>query len=234
MDHDFTAASAADTQPTAAADANAVRVKGNVTLEPLAAGKTNANGTTHAAERCHLRLSGDLSYEPEYRNRYGAFAGPIEKSHSIPQLSNIRFQGEFDGTAEYRDSFREYERYARCAPIMPTNHLRPGGNGYINDSAAVVSASTATMTTATTTADSTQQTGEYAEKYQTPLRAEKAVLARHEDQFSLLPMAGNGSERDGKVADGEVVREVSKPEKGKAKQDHLALNGRMEYHPEYR
>lgn len=189
--------------------------------------RTLLGGGQHAAERCHLHLSGELSYAPEYRSQFVG-AAPIDKSHSIPQLSNIRFQGKFDGMAEYRDSFREYDRYARCAPIRNPGHLRTAG--------------------AEATAAAANASGEYAEKYQAPVAPERTVRAhRQEDQFSLTPVAGDGvgggtaairaaeqAERSTAANIGQDVGDVAKPERGRAKGDFLSLKGSMEYSPDYR
>lgn len=244
-DHQFndTAAHEHESQP------HAIHLDGQLTVEPQqqpAAGAEAqlfatkhrtvlAAGGQHAAERCHLHLSGELSHAPEYRSQFVGHAGaPIEKSQSIPQLSNIRFQGKFEGVAEYRDSFREYDRYARRAPILNPGHLRT-----------VTAAKGATAAGSNAAASKTTMGGgEYADKFQAPAPGtEKAALARHEDQFSLMPLAaqssdagGGGESRSAETADriGRDVASMPKPERGKAKVDFLAMNGRMEYSPEYR
>lgn len=216
-------------QPTTAAtvdiDPKNVAAAGSVTPnEPhgiASKHRTLLGGGQHAAERCHLHLSGELSYAPEYRSQFVGFPAPIEKSHSIPQLSNIRFQGKFGGVAEYRDSFREYDRYARCAPIRNPGHLRTAG---------------AVATTATTASEA-KSAGEYAEKFQAPLAPERVVRAhRQEDQFSLTPVAGDvgGGTAATRSTERTAPVDMAKPVRGRPKCDFLALKGSMEYNPEYR
>lgn len=85
--------------------------------------------------------------------------------------------------------------------------------------------------------------GEYADQFQAPAPGtEKATSARHEDQFSLMPLAdGDAAASSNEIRSAETAEHIGrnvggvlKPDRGKAKVDFLALNGRMEYSPEYR
>ncbi|XP_069964946.1 uncharacterized protein [Bactrocera oleae] len=61
----------------------------------------------------------------EYKQQFVRF--PIEKACSIPQISHLKIQGEFDGVPEYKDSFKIYETYLKSAPIKKVDNLRTPG-----------------------------------------------------------------------------------------------------------
>lgn len=175
--------------------------------------KTESSGK-HASQLDHLSLSGELRMEPEYRSQFVTF--PIEKSQSVPQISNIQFQGKFGGVAEYTDSFREYEHYAKSAAIRNPDHLTvkgavmggDGGDG--NDK------------------------GEYAEKFIAPDKSavEMSVSAKKNDSFRLQSHNINRmAEYNDQFKDPKIS---TLPKRGKPRSDILALNGTMEYSPEYR
>lgn len=159
------------------------------------------------SQTCHLRLEGELSYQPEYRSQFVTF--PIEKSHSIPQLTNIRFQGKFVGVPEYRDSFKFHDQYVKCAPIIKPGHLSVKG--------------------------SVESVGEYSEHFKVPDRkaVEKSVSAKKGDKFHLLgEMAGNQqAEYTESFKDPKITK---MPERAKPRESILSLTGNMDYAPEYR
>lgn len=174
------------------------------TVEPNR--KTEASNKNDS-QTCHLRLEGELSYQPEYRSQFVTF--PIEKSHSIPQLTNIRFQGKFVGIPEYADSFKFYDNYAKCAPIIKPGHLSVKG--------------------------SVESVGEYSENFKEHNRqtVEKGVSAKKSDKFHLLgEMDGNQqAEYTESFKDPNITK---MPERAKPRESILSLTGNMDYTPEYR
>lgn len=174
------------------------------TVEPNR--KTDASNKNDS-QTCHLRLEGELSYLPEYRSQFVTF--PIEKSHSIPQLTNIRFQGKFVGIPEYADSFKFYDNYAKCAPIIKPGHLSVKG--------------------------SVESVGEYSENFKEHKRqtVEKGVSAKKSDKFHLLgEMDGNQkAEYTESFKDPNITK---MPERAKPRESILSLTGNMDYTAEYR
>lgn len=159
------------------------------------------------SQTCHLRLEGELSYQPEYRSKFITF--PIEKSHSIPQLSNIRFQGKFVGVPEYKDSFKFYDQYVKCAPIIKPGHLSVKG--------------------------SVESIGEYSENFKEHDRnlVEKSVSTKKSDKFHLLgEMTGHQqAEYTESFKDPKITK---MPVRAKPRESILSLKGNMDYTPEYR
>lgn len=165
----------------------------------------------HASQINHLNLTGALTMEPEYRSQFVTY--PIEKSQSVPQISNIQFNGKFGGVAEYRDSFREYDHYAKIDPIRNPDHLTVqgavmGGDGGV--------------------------TAEYTDRFKAPdhRALEKQVSAKKSDLFRLQgheerrPAEYNDRFRDPKIR--------TLPQRGKPRSDIMAMDGEMDYTPEYR
>lgn len=159
------------------------------------------------SQTCHLRLEGELSYQPEYRSQFITF--PIEKSHSIPQLTNIQFQGKFVGVPEYKDSFKFYDQYVKCAPIIKPGHLSVKG--------------------------SVESIGEYSDNFKghDQRTVDKRVSAKKSDKFHLLgEMDGNQqAEYTESFKDPKITK---MPERAKPRESILSLNGNMDYTPEYR
>lgn len=81
-------------------------------------------------QRCHLKLQGEMNYIPEYRSQFVPQLG--ERAHSIPQLSSIKFHGEFAGVPEYQDRFKVYDCYSKSAPIKKPDHLTSCGGIKMN------------------------------------------------------------------------------------------------------
>lgn len=170
------------------------------------------SSSKHASQMDHLNLSGELRMEPEYRSQFVPF--PIEKSQSVPQVNNIKFQGKFGGVAEYTDSFREYDHYAKSAAIRNPDHLTVKG--------------------AIMGGDGDKKKGEYAEKFIAPDKSivEKSISAKRSDTFRL-----QNHEADRQAAYTEQFKDPkisTLPKRGKPRSDILGLNGTMEYSPEYR
>lgn len=169
--------------------------------------KTDASNKNDS-QTCHLRLEGELSYQPEYRSQFITF--PIEKSHSIPQLTNIRFQGKFVGVPEYRDSFKFYDQYVKCAPIIKPGHLSVKG--------------------------SVESVGEYVENFKEPDRkaVEKSISAKMNDQFHLLGEDGTSNQQAEYTENFKDPKITKMPERAKPRESILSLNGNMDYTAEYR
>lgn len=164
----------------------------------------------HASQVDHLSLSGELQMNPEYRSQFVTF--PIGKSQSVPQISNIQFQGKFTGIAEYRDSFREYDHYAKSAAIRKPDHLTVKGAIMGGD-------------------------GDNAEKSIASEKSvalfEKSVSAKKSDTLRLPShMANRQAEYSDQYKDQQIISSL--PKRGKPRSDFLSLNGKMEYSPEYR
>lgn len=81
-------------------------------------------------QRCHLKLQGEINYIPEYKSQFVPRLG--ERAISIPQLSSIKFHGEFAGVPEYQDRFKVYDSYSKSAPIKKPDHLTTCGGIKMN------------------------------------------------------------------------------------------------------
>lgn len=160
------------------------------------------------SQACHLRLEGELSYQPEYRSQFITF--PIEKSHSIPQLTNIRFQGKFVGVPEYRDSFKFYDQYVKCAPIIKPGHLSVKG--------------------------SVESIGEYVDNFKEHDRksVEKSVSAKMSDKFHLIGEDETVNQQAEYTENFKDPKITKMPERAKPRESILSLKGNMDYTPEYR
>lgn len=181
----------------------------------------------HIATICHLNLEGVLDFAPEYRSEFVSF--PIEKSMSIPQINNISFHGKFGGIPEYRDSFRNYDQYAKSAPIKKPDHRIL--NNATDDEPLMVSA-------------------EYTEQFKAPGGEQgnfsssnsslgRNVQSKRKDQLNLIT-SGAGSEEYNAERKAEYSERFAdpkvtvQPERAKARESILSLNGNMDYSPEYR
>ncbi|XP_037043311.1 uncharacterized protein LOC119079478 isoform X2 [Bradysia coprophila] len=167
--------------------------------------KTDAS-IKNDSQTCHLRLEGELSYQPEYRSQFVTF--PIEKSHSIPQLTNIRFQGKFVGVPEYRDSFKFYDQYVKCAPIIKPGHLSVKG--------------------------SVESVGEYGERFKEHDRktVETTESAKKGDKFHLLGEDGTGNQQAEYTESFKDPKITKMPQRAKPRESILSLKGNMDYTPE--
>lgn len=142
----------------------------------------------------------------------------MERSESIPQLSNIKFSGKFQGIPEYSDSYKAYNHFTKNAPIKAKDHLR------VNT--AVIS-------------PTISQLSEYTDKFKEMeyLNAERrkhskqistATMRSHLliDPNSLLLPEYNDNFKDPK--------QKKPPEHGIARSPILSMSGDMDYNPEYR
>lgn len=158
------------------------------------------------AQDCHLKLEGELSYIPEYRSQFVPYQ--IERSHSIPQISNIKFYGTFMGIPEYTASFKSYDNVAKREMIKNPDLI--GVRGTMDGVA------------------------EYQENFQEPdkNKVEKSISAKTNDGFSLQQdFSKHIPEYNDRFKDPKIT---SMPERPKPRTSILELNGNMEYNPEYR
>lgn len=167
--------------------------------------------TRKDSQTCHLRLEGELTYMPEYRSQFVSY--PIERSHSIPQLSNISFQGKFVGVPEYTDSFRCYDHFTKSEPIRKQDHLGSTRGSVV---------------------DTVVGSGEYTENYKHPDQRsiDKTMLVKQVDKFHLL---GDHPSRLPEYSESFKDPKITvMPERAKARDSILSLKGNMDYTPEYR
>lgn len=72
-----------------------------------------------------FKIQGEISFSPD--NCRGEFKGQsmMERSESAsnPQLSNIKFYGNFYGSPEHNDSFKVYNHFTKSAPIKAKDQL---------------------------------------------------------------------------------------------------------------
>lgn len=144
----------------------------------------------------------------EYRCQYVKF--PIEKAHSIPQITHLKLQGDFNGIAEYRDCYKMYEDYSKSAPIKKADNLNVAKQKETETNAA-----------------------EYKEKFQKPpsdIKQEKLMKAKNHlhptGEFTKDLPEYYDSFRDPKIK--------QMPERGKCREPYLRLKGKLEFNPEYR
>ncbi|XP_053967118.1 uncharacterized protein LOC128868719, partial [Anastrepha ludens] len=168
-------------------------------------------------QMCHLQHcvpETKYSTNPsEYKHQFVQF--PIEKAHSIPQISNLKIQGKFGGVPEYQDCFKMYENYSKSAPIKKVDNLRVSGAEVIekmNDNTKVP---------------------EYREKFREPPKnvSKEKPLKTYDHlhlngQFSKDIPEYYESFRDPQI------RQM--PERGKCREPYLRLKGKIEFNPEYR
>lgn len=186
----------------------------------------NVSSNDTVADRkgaCTLKLTGELSYSPEYRSAYKEYE-PIQRSQSMPKVNHIKFHGKFQGSPEYRNSFRPYDHFTRCEPIKQRDHLKVGST---------------TVNTAIVSPISTST--EYADQFkELNLRGvERRKLSKHIDNVVrknslLIGGACNQNiypEYSDKYRDPKVTKF---PERAKPRSPLLSIHGDMEYKPEYR
>lgn len=178
-------------------------------LELVPAGKVvePSKSNSNNQQMGNLKLEGEHNHCGEYKSQFVEF--PLEKCHSIPQLSSIKFQGDFIGIpSEYMDCFKGYDHFSKSAPIKKTDNLNL--IGYI------------------------EAVPEYKDKFKEPNREffEKSLPILKEDnlrtktEFSKVLPEYFESFRNYNV--------TSVPEKAKCKETFLNLNGKTDYNPEYR
>ncbi|XP_059613513.1 uncharacterized protein LOC132259772 [Phlebotomus argentipes] len=149
----------------------------------------------------------DNAYSPEYRSKFVEFP-VIEKSHSIPQMTNIRLQGDFQGVPEYAEKFKSYESVNRSTPIRKPDNLLLGGEIDVRP--------------------------EYREQFREPERSalERCQLLRKDDH---LKMSGEFSKRPPEYFESFKDHNITAPPlRAKAREPFLNLKGDTEFNPEYK
>ncbi|EDW61797.2 uncharacterized protein [Drosophila virilis] len=183
----------------------------------LASDKFKRDVAAREQNRCHLQMRAeDTQYEPtpsEYKRQY-VEQFPIEKAHSIPQISSIRMQGEFHAVPEYQDSFKMYANYSKSAPIKKHDNLRISGAEQEPSEA------------------SGGDLPEYRDKFNVPpkhMAKEKSLKTddhlRPRGEFTKEVPEYYESFRDPHITE--------MPERGKVREPCLRLRGKIEFNPEY-
>ncbi|XP_034477231.1 uncharacterized protein LOC117783795 [Drosophila innubila] len=185
----------------------------------LASDKFKRDVAAQEQNRCHLQMRAeDTHYEAtpsEYKRQF-VEQFPIEKAHSIPQMSSIRMQGDFVTVPEYQDSFKMYANYSKSAPIKKHDNLRVSGAEQEN------------------TAEATGgDLPEYRDKFNVPpkhMAKEKSLKTddhlRPRGEFTKQVPEYYESFRDPQITE--------MPERGKVREPYLRLRGKIEFNPEYR
>ncbi|XP_061397409.1 uncharacterized protein LOC133333093 [Musca vetustissima] len=171
-------------------------------------------------QECHLQKRAvtdekDPKVSPSEYKRQFVPPSASEKAHSIPQMSHIKMQGNFQAIPEYQDNFKMYANYSKPEAIRKADNLRMSG-------------SEIQMTN-----ENENVLPEYRAKFHQPPRGiEKEKPLKTEDhlrpngQFSKDVPEYYESFRDPQV------KQV--PEKGKCREPYLHLKGKLEFNPEYR
>jgi hypothetical protein len=150
---------------------------------------------------------GDI-YQPEYKSKYKPVIG--KRSSIIQQPCHFqKFNDEFCAVSEYNNRYKTYDQFTKSAPIKKQDNLYMRGE--------------------------TQMQPEYKDRYkeidyksyvrQPPLRQQDNLYSN--ERASYQNVAGEYSEqyRD---------HNMGHPERARAREDYLHLNGEMEYDAEYR
>ncbi|XP_022226957.2 uncharacterized protein LOC111077122 [Drosophila obscura] len=198
----------------------------------LAADKFKRDVAAQEQQRCHLQMRAqavDQQPEPSEYKRQFVQQFP-EKAHSIPQMSNIKIQGDFVAVPEYKDSFKMYANYSKSAPIKKDDNLRVSGSERGSDPRPG------------------QPGHDYGHGYG---QSHAPDVAEYRDKF-IDPPKHMAKEKSLKTDDhlrprGEFTREIPEyhesfrdpqitemPERGKAREPFLRLRGKIEFNPEYR
>lgn len=169
---------------------------------------------------CSFKVSGEVSYSPDLR---GEIRGHTTMS-SIPQLNNLKFYGSFEGTPEYRSSYKTYNHFTKSAPIKQSDNLRVSP---VIVNTAIVSPNIAPLS-------------EYTDKFQ-ELNLHNAERQKLSKQISNVAMRNNLMIGH---SDQHVFPEyfesfknpnINKlPPRPKPRSPILSLSGSMDYNPEYR
>lgn len=158
-------------------------------------------------QHCNLRLEGKQFLDPEYKSQFVQHSHN-DKSFSVPQLSNIKFNGYFNGLAEYRDRYRTYNNFPRCKPILKNDNLNLG--------------------------KSTTAIPEYRERYKVYNQkdVQRALPIIHDN---TLHLKGEFSKELPEYYESYKDHHISSvPEKAKCRKPYLNLTGSIEYSPEYK
>lgn len=156
-------------------------------------------------ERTHLGLDGDRDLLPEYKSKFVTL--PMGRSKLMPQGSHFSMQGRFGGMAEYQDSFKNYDKFAKSAPIKKADNLRPIGQIHA--------------------------TPEYSERFREPdmNKFEKRDSYRKPDN---LRTSGDFSKDLPEYHESFKDYHMKKPEKGRCRDTYFKLAGETNWDPEYR
>lgn len=185
----------------------------------LASDKFKRDVAAQEQNRCHLQMRAeDTHYEAspsEYKRQF-VEQFPIEKAHSIPQMSSIKMQGDFVTVPEYQDSFKMYANYSKSAPIKKHDNLRVSGAEQENFAEATGG-----------------DMPEYRDKFNVPpkhMAKEKSLKTddhlRPRGEFTKEVPEYYESFRDPQITE--------MPERGKVREPYLRLRGKIEFNPEYR
>ncbi|XP_055381804.1 uncharacterized protein LOC129612274 [Condylostylus longicornis] len=158
------------------------------------------------SQKCHLKLEGSMNCVPEYRSQYIPYH--VEKSHSIPQLSNIHFNGTFYGIPEYKENYKFYEDYSKSVPIRHSDHLKLHGQ----------------LSTQPEYKDQYKEIPENIKE-----KTESSKIDDHlkpEGKFSRDVPEYYESFKDPQIK--------TIPERGKCREPYFRLKGKIEFNPEYR
>lgn len=172
-------------------------------------------------QTCTLKLEGELTYSPEYRTEYHSHP-TIERSQSIPQMAHIKFQGNFQSIPEYKESYQRYVSMPRNESLKRNDNLKL--NSQIN--AAIISPFRTSLTS------------EYTDRFN-----EKNI--RHSAKTKSIKQFDNFTIKNDLIVGHQqtmpLYRDSFKtppnhqiPAKAKGRSSTLALDGNMEYSPEYR
>lgn len=171
--------------------------------------------------KCFFKVNGELSYSPDLR---GDFKGHTNMESPIPQLNNIKFYGRFEGSPEYRSTYKSYNHFTKSAPIKARDNLRVSP---LTVNTAVVSPNIAPLS-------------EYTDKFQ-ELNLHSAERRKLSKQISNVAMRNNLMIGH---SDQHIFPEYFEnyknpnikqlPPRPKPRSPMLSLTGRMDYNPEYR
>ena len=189
-------------------------------VQKLNEDKEQREKASELQQECHLQKRA-VTDESEYHvtpSEYQRQFVPqlIEKSHSIPQISHIKMQGNFQTVPEYQDSFKMYANYAKPLPIKKVDNLRMSGSEIQLNSN-----------------DNCKIMPEYKEKFhELPKDVVKEKPLKTEDH---LKPSGKFSKDVPEYFESFRDPQVKQiPEKGKCREPYLHLKGKIEFNPEYR
>uniref|UniRef100_A0A1A9WP33 Uncharacterized protein n=1 Tax=Glossina brevipalpis TaxID=37001 RepID=A0A1A9WP33_9MUSC len=149
----------------------------------------------------------------EYKRQFIQF--PIEKAHSIPQITHIKMQGHFQGVPEYQDCFKMYNNYEKPAALKKADNL-------------VISGSEIQLKT-----ENSQTLPEYQEKFhQPPGEISKEKSLKTQDHLHVTGDFGKDVPEYYESFQDPQIKQM--PERGKCREPYLHLKGKIEFNPEYR
>ncbi|KAH8415845.1 hypothetical protein KR222_002124, partial [Zaprionus bogoriensis] len=198
--------------------------KAEQSTQHLVSDKFKRDVAAQEQQRCHLQMrAAGTQYEPtpsEYKRQF-VEQFPIEKAHSIPQMSSFpQMHSDFVAVPEYQDSFKMYANYSKSAPIKKHDNLRVSGAEQQSTTEAEAAAGGGDMP-------------EYRDKYNVPpkhMAKEKSLKTddhlRPQGEFSKQVPEYYESFRDPQITE--------MPERGKVREPYLRLRGKIEFNPEYR